>query len=143
MGHSTLGFVIDDQVIYDPRFQAETKAYRAFYSMKMLDWTNYNTERWTELSNVDNYGYAVQVSLSHETTDISRKLTLSRRYTGACERKDRGRGIVRCLYQAIIQSTAHHLQAGLEKRTSHSIMMRDLCTTAGYHDLISSEHDEK
>lgn len=61
MGSSTLGFVIDDQVIFDPRYNAQTKVYRAFYSMKMLDGQNYNKEGWTELSNVDNHVYAVQV----------------------------------------------------------------------------------
>ena len=62
MGSSTLGFVIDDQIIFDSRQNAQTKAYRAFYAMKMLDWAIYNRDRWTELSNVDNYVYAVQVS---------------------------------------------------------------------------------
>lgn len=62
MGSDALGFVIDDQTIYDPRRKVKTKAYRPFYAMKMLDSTNYNRDRWTELSNVDNYVYAVQVS---------------------------------------------------------------------------------
>lgn len=62
MGSDVLGYVIDDQTIYDPLRKTKTKAYRPFYAMKMLDWTNYNRDRWTELSNVDNYVYAVQVT---------------------------------------------------------------------------------
>lgn len=61
MGSDALGFVIDDQTMYDPRRKVKTKAYRPFYAMKMLD-SIYNRDRWTELSNVDNYVYAVQVS---------------------------------------------------------------------------------
>lgn len=62
MGSSTLGYVIDDQIIWDPRRNRQTRAYRPFYAMKMLDGVSYNKDGWVELSNVDNYVYAVQVS---------------------------------------------------------------------------------